>query len=223
MASRARKEIKPAPPLLPAELEATTIERAAVESGSEWAGVVLEDDDLAELAVPGLRFEESRLVRVDLSASRLAQLSLSDLQLESCNLANAQVRGGSLWRAVVSRSRLTGLFWNEGMLRDVVLHDCRIDLASFGTTRLEQVVFERCLLTQTEFQEAKLRSVRFVDCDLTEADLTLAQFTECEMRGCTLDGVRAAERLNGVAMPWPDVLALAGTMADALGIRVLPD
>jgi uncharacterized protein YjbI with pentapeptide repeats len=186
---------------VPDDLEATTVDVAAIESGSEWARVALAEDELSELAVPGLRFEESRLQRVDLSASRLARLSLSDVELDGCNLANADVRGGTLWRGVVERARLTGLFWNEGALRDVVVRDCRIDLASFAKTRFEQVVFERCLLMQTELQEASLRLVRFVDCDLTEVDLTQATFDRCEMRGCTLDGVRAPERLRGVSMP----------------------
>jgi uncharacterized protein YjbI with pentapeptide repeats len=62
-----------------------------------------------------------------------------------------------------------------------------------------------------------------VDCDLTEADLTDARFSACEMRGCTLDGLRGAQRLRGVAMPWSDVLAAAGTFAAALGIDVRDD
>jgi uncharacterized protein YjbI with pentapeptide repeats len=217
---RARTDIAPEAPLIPDDLEVARIEASAVESGDEWSRVRIEDAELAALAAPGLRFEAARLQRVDLGGSRLAHLALSDVELEGCNLANADVRGGSLWRGLVLRSRLTGLSWTEGLLREVVLRDCRIDLASFAATRLDQVVFERCLLMQADLQEAQLRAVRFVDCDLTEADLTDARFDTCEMRGCTLDGVRGAQRLRGVAMPWPDVLAAAGTFAAALGIEV---
>jgi uncharacterized protein YjbI with pentapeptide repeats len=221
MARRQPGVIAPDAPQLPDELEPASIEAAAIESGDEWARVVLADAELCSLATPGLRFEAARLERVDLSGGRLAHISLSDVEVDGCNMANVDARGGSLWRARVGRARLTGLSWTEGLVRDAVFGDCRIDLASFAATRLEQVVFERCLLAQADFQEAQLRSVRFVDCDLSEVDLSGARFERCELRGCTLDGIRAAERLRGVAMPWEDIVAAAGTFAGALGIRVL--
>jgi hypothetical protein len=43
----------------------------------------------------------------------------------------------------------------------------------------------------------------------------------CELRACTLDDLRGAEALRGTAMRWEDIVAAAGTFADALGIRVL--
>jgi uncharacterized protein YjbI with pentapeptide repeats len=223
MARRAQARIVPEPPRLPDDLEAAAIDAAAVQSGDEWARVRIVDAELPDLAAPGLRFEESRLERVDLSGGRLAHLSLSDVDLDACNLANADVRGGSAWRARIARSRLTGVSWTEGLVRDTVLSDCRIDLSSFAATRLEQVVFERCLLMQADFQEANLRAVRFVDCDFSEADLANARFERCELRGCTIDAIRGAERLRGVAMPWEDVVASVGTFAAAVGVTILDD
>jgi uncharacterized protein YjbI with pentapeptide repeats len=223
MARRSPTEIAPEAPRVPGDLEPGSFEGAAVESGDEWRRVQLTDVAAPELAVPSLRFEESRLDRFDLSGGRLAHLSLSDVELEGCNLANAEVRGGSAWRAWIARSRLTGVSWTEGMVRDVVLSDCRIDLSSFAATRLEQVVFERCLLMQADFQEANLRAVRFVECDLTEADLMGARFERCELRGCTIDGIRGADRLRGVAMPWEDIVASVGTFAAAVGVTVLDE
>ena len=208
---------------MPGDLEPGSFDVVALESGDEWRRVQLTDVAAPELAMPSLRFEESRLERVDLSAGRLAHLSLADVELEGCNLANADVRAGSAWRARIERSRLTGVSWTEGLVRDVVFSDCRIDLSSFAATRLEQVVFERCLLMQADFQEASLRAVRFVDCDLSEADLANARFERCELRGCTIDAIRGAERLRGVAMPWEDIVASVGTFAAAVGVTILDD
>ena len=208
---------------MPGDLEPGSFDVVALESGDEWRRVQLTDVAAPELAMPSLRFEESRLERVDLSAGRLAHLSLADVELEGCNLANADVRAGSAWRARIERSRLTGVSWTEGLVRDVVFSDCRIDLSSFAATRLEQVVFERCLLMQADFQEASLRAVRFVDCDLSEADLANARFERCELRGCTIDAIRGAERLRGVAMPWEDIVASVGTLAAAVGVTILDD
>ena len=63
--------------------------------------------------------------------------------------------------------------------------------------------------------------MRFDGCDLTGADLTGARMAGCELRACTLDELRGAEALRGTAMRWEDIVAAAGTLADALGIRVL--
>jgi uncharacterized protein YjbI with pentapeptide repeats len=223
MAPRPRDAIAPQAPRIPDELDAATMDAASLDSGDEWRRVRMTDVDAAELALPSLRFEEARLERVDLGSGRLAHLSLSDVELESCNLANADVRGGSAWRTRIVRSRLTGVAWHEGLIRDTVLSDCRIDLSAFGATRLDQVIFERCLLMQVDFQATSLRRVRFVDCDLTEADVSDARFEGCELRGCTIDGMRGAERLRGVAMPWEDIVASVGTFAAAVGVTVLDD
>ena len=118
-------------------------------------------------------------------------------------------------RVTVRGCRMTGLLWTEGALRDVTLSDCAIDLASFAAATVEHVVFERCILRQTDFQDADLRLVSFVDCDLTDADLSGARLAHCELRGCTLDGLRGAASLRGAAMPWADIVAAAGTFADA--------
>jgi len=162
-----------------------------------------------------------RWEREDLSASRRPGLELADIELDGCNLANLQARGGQMRRVLATRCRLTGLLWTEGAIRDATLRECRIDLASFAATTIEQAIFEDCILAQSDFQDAHLRSVAFVDCDLSGADLTGARFERCELRGCTLDAIRGAERLRGTAMRWEDIVAAAGTFADALGVRVL--
>ena len=165
--------------------------------------------------------EPEELKGVDLSGERRPGLELVDVALSDCNLANLHARGGSLRRATVRGCRMTGVLWTEGTVRDVTLSQSRIDLASFAASTLEQVVFDGCILCQTDFQDAELRAVRFVDCDLTGADLSGARMSRCELRGCTLEALRGAESLRGAAMPWPDIVAAAGTFADALGIRVL--
>jgi len=41
------------------------------------------------------------------------------------------------------------------------------------------------------------------------------------MRGTDISGAGNPERLRGVRMPWPDVLASAGVLAAAVGIEVV--
>jgi uncharacterized protein YjbI with pentapeptide repeats len=118
---------------------------------------------------------------------------------------------------------MTGIVVAEAALRDVTLRDCRIDLASFGRSRLERVTFEDCLLQQTDFLEARLDGVRFHRCDLTRADFRGAHLTRCEFRRSNLARLEGVERLRGAAMEWPDIVEMAGEFAAALGIAVLDE
>jgi uncharacterized protein YjbI with pentapeptide repeats len=156
---------------------------------------------------------------VDLSRGAI----VSDVEVDGDNLANVVAPELSLTRVRFLGVRLTGAQWTRGRLTDVTFRDCRIDLATFAGTTFDRVTFEGCLLAQTEFRDALWRSLRFEHCDLTEADLAGVRIDGCELRSCTLDGAAGLDRLRGAAMPWPDVVANAGALAQALGIRVLTD
>ena len=61
-------------------------------------------------------------------------------------------------------------------------------------------------------------SVLFERCPLVGATLSEATLDRVELRGCDLEGLKGAERLRGARMPWPDIVASAGTFAATLGI-----
>jgi len=177
-----------------------------------------------ESSVRGLECSAAVLDDVDLTSARLPRLALRNCRVTGGSLANVTVRGGSAERCAFDRVRLTGMLWQEGVLRDVTFHGCRIDLASFAATRLERVRFEDCNLAQADLQDARLTAVVFCRCDLRGADLAGAHVAAgCELRGCDLDGVRGIERLRGARMPYTDVLAAAATFAGALGIGIIAD
>lgn len=174
--------------------------------------------------VANLELDVAHLQDVDLAGARLPRLALRNCRVIGGDLANVAVRGGVAERCAFERVRLTGLSWQEGMLRDVRFQGCRIDLASFAATQLERVRFEDCSLAQSDLHEARLAAVVFEDCDMREIDLAGARLSAgCELRGCVIDGARGVERLRGARMPYDDVLAAAGTLADALGITLIPD
>ncbi|HEX5147140.1 MAG TPA: pentapeptide repeat-containing protein, partial [Conexibacter sp.] len=117
--------------------------------------------------------------------------------------------------------RLTGSSWADGLLADVLVKDCRVDLAAFAGAKLTRVTFEDCLMAQSDLQDATCESVRFLRCDLRECDLSGVRFRRSELRGCELDGLRGVESLRGAGMEWGDLLGFLPALADALGIRVL--
>lgn len=164
------------------------------------------------------------LTEVDLATFDAAALEadgLRDARLSQANLANLRARRALLERVELHGCRMTGIQLAESILRDVTIADSRVDLAAFRFCRIERVVFRGCQLAELDLVEAELSSVVFEDCDLTGADITHARFARCEMRGCTLDGLVGAERLRGVAMPWPDIVGMAGQLAAVLGIEVI--
>ncbi len=209
----------PKPPDLPTQLESEHPETLAHDSTHaelEWADLALSDQQ-----AKGVTLRALRCAKVDLSGSRLDHLALADGALVGCNLANVQARKADFARVTVETSRLTGLALPEATLSDVTLRDCRIDLASFGFSRLARVTFEDCLLTQADFLEAQLEDVRFHRCDLTGADFRGAHLHCCEFRRSTLADLQGVPNLRGAALEWSDIVELAGVWAAALGIDVL--
>jgi uncharacterized protein YjbI with pentapeptide repeats len=212
----------PRPPAVAGSLPELRL--TALEPEGVLEQVLLGELDLTGAQAAGLALRESRLRGTRLAGAHLEALELTDVELAGCDLANlcAAPHGGWI-RTRASTCRMTGLTFTNGVLRDVTLQGCRIDLASFGGARLQRVTFEDCNLSQTDFLEAELDGVRFTGCDMTATDLRGARLHRCELRGNRLEGVLGVERLRGCAMPWIDILGAAGLWAQALGISVLAD
>jgi uncharacterized protein YjbI with pentapeptide repeats len=94
-----------------------------------------------------------------------------------------------------------------------------MDLASLRFSRLERVLFRDCVMTGLDLYETSLTHVVFERCDLRETELRGARFNRSLLHGCDLEGIRGVEGLKGAALPWPDLVQLAGPMAAALGIE----
>lgn len=164
-----------------------------------------------------------RLRDTAIDAERLREDGLRDVVLEDCDLANVRGVRVLVERATLRGCRMTGMQLAESTIRDTLLEGCRIDLAAFRMTRFERVVLRDCVLREADLVEAQLSSVVLERCDLTGADLSHATFARSQLHDCRCDGLIAAERLRGVAMPWPDVVALAPELAAAVGIAVLDE
>jgi uncharacterized protein YjbI with pentapeptide repeats len=212
----------PRAPELPAGLELRTAVTGLAHHET-LEGVLLRDADLSRQRAGGVSFTASMLDAVQLPESALEQLSLSDVELRGCNLSNVTAPRGRWHRVHARGCRMTGFRISGAVLSDVTFSDCRIDLASFGSSRLQRVTFEGCRLAQTDFMDSQLQDVRFERCDLTEDDFRGATLRRCQARGCELSAIRGAERLRGLAMPWPEIVANAGVWATALGIVGLED
>ena len=212
----------PRPPAIPDSLDELTLD--ALEAETVLEQIELGDCDLSAVHAPGVAIRESRLRGTRLAGAGLEGLELTDVELRGCDLANLRAGPQGGWiRLGASNCRMTGLTFTDGVLRDVALHGCRVDLASFGGARLLRVTFEDCDLSQTDFLEAELDGVRFSGCEMAGTDLRGAKLHRCELRGNRMEGLRGVERLRGAAMPWVDIVGAAGLWAQALGISVLDE
>ena len=96
-----------------------------------------------------------------------------------------------------------------------------MDLIGLRHAKLERVVFRDCRMTECDLYGTSLKDVVFESCELREATFSAVSIQRVELRGCDLTGLRGAEALRGVRMPWGDVLENAPLFATVLGIEVI--
>ena len=210
----ARRDVTPQPPRLPDGL--TTSALPGHDAGDE-------------LDLHGARFQDEaiRARWVEVAESEPGRdagaLDVRDSVLRTCELSNLAVRRGSLRRTVLEQSRLLGLALAEGDLQDLRVTGGTMMLASFDQARLQRVAFDEVDLREASFSDARLDAVTFLGCDLEGTDFRGARLRDCVLRGSALDGVVGVDSLRGLAMPWPDLVASTGALAEALGIAVTDD
>ena len=85
-------------------------------------------------------------------------------------------------------------------LRRVTLRDCALQGLDFTETKFEEVRFERCDLIGAQFNGAKVQSLR--------------------IEGCDLAGATGVAALAGASIHPDDLLALAPSLAEAVGMTV---
>ena len=168
-----------------------------------------------------IEVDRCRFERVNLSETRLRHGMFSNALFQWSDLANVNAADSSLLNTHVTGSRLTGLSWTNGLLREVLFEDCRMNLAGFRFTRFKTVVvFRNCELGRVNFQNADLSGARSERCDLTAAQFSNARMTGARFEECTLSDVSGVTAFAGAIVKSGDALGLAHTLASALGITI---
>lgn len=220
---RRTREREPSAPDLPAELAAGTLPADDLTDGAVQLCLQLNDVDLSGREAADAEIDQCRYGNVSLSQVKLRRATIRDAVFDRCDLANLRARDSSMLRTAVTASRMTGLSWLGGELRDVTFADCRMDFVSFSASTLKDVTFTRCRLEQADFGAADLSRARFDDCDLTGAQFSGARMTGAVLRRCDLTGLGGVTSLRGAVVTGADVMSLAFTLAGALGIVIEDD
>jgi uncharacterized protein YjbI with pentapeptide repeats len=204
---------------VPARLDpATDDQDLADEAAFDLAAFV--DLDRSGRSADGARFNRCRFDRTALAGTTLERTAFADCVVGHSDWANLRATRSSLSRVEVSLSRLTGLHWVDGALRDVTFRECRMDLATFRFTGFTRVAFVDCNLTKADFTHADLRGASFTGCDLTAAQFAQVKADGARFTRCELAGAGSVASLRGAVISAADLVALSHTLAAALGITI---
>ncbi len=205
--------------MLPASLELAMLPDHDLEDEATFRTLGFEVD-LSGRSAESIEFDQCHFQNADLSSCALQRTRMVDCLVERTNLANLRADKSAMQRVQIDCSRLTGLHWVDGVLRDVTVTGCRVDLAVFRFTDFRRVRFEDCNVTRADFQNADLSGAQFINCDLTGAQFSQATMTGTRFHGCTLVGLGGVASFSGAILAGQDLVALSYTLAAALGIRI---
>jgi uncharacterized protein YjbI with pentapeptide repeats len=197
-----------------------TLPEHELEPESAYKGMAFFDLDLEARTAESVEFRQSRFRRSSLAGSHLQRVRFADCLVEASDWSNLRGDGGTFERVKVADSRLTGLAWADGLLRDAAFGGCKLDLSNWRFATFDVAVFTDCNLAGADFTSADLRGASFVRCDLSGAQFSNATMEGARFRGCELAGIGGMTSWAGAIVHEDDLLVLAQTMAAALGIAV---
>ncbi len=149
------------------------------------------------------------------------ETGLTDAVVRDLDWANRKAPRVVISRTELHTVRLTGADLAESTVRDVRFAGCRVDLAAARLSTFERVVFSDCRMEELDLYGSQLTDVLFERCVLREATISAVKTKRVELRGCDLTGLRGAEALRGVRMPWNDVLQNAPLFANVAGVDIV--
>jgi uncharacterized protein YjbI with pentapeptide repeats len=211
----------PEPPRLPDALNPLEAAPGADDfDGASWYQVLLEGVDLSGARVEEAEIEGCRLVRVGLAGADIGYLTVVDSEIDNGDWANAVFESCGLRRVLVKESRMTGLSFIDGMVRDVEFRDSKLDLTNWRANTFTTVHFVRCDLAGADFAGADLRGTVFTECGLSGAQFSNAKASGARFIDCDLAGIGGIGSLAGATIRSDDLLTLTGLLARELDITI---
>ena len=125
-----------------------------------------------------------------------------------------------LTRVVFTDCRLTGTAFDGAQLTDVRITDSTADLTGFRMAKARFLLVENTALHGADFYEFDGEHCALLGCDLAEASFDTARLRETDLHGSSVDDVRGALSLRGARISPDQIVPLATTLLDALGIEV---
>lgn len=216
-AVRARAPMKPR---AAASLDLAAVDDHDLEDEATYRRLEFATFNFSGRSAESVEFEQCRFRNVDFGGTKLTRATFSDCLFENGNMANLRVDKSSMLRVKLSVLRITGVHWIDGVLREVMVSECRADMTSFRFSDFHNVMFEGCNLTQADFQNADVSGVQFINCDLSGAQFSQAKMEGTRFANCVLAGIGGVTSFAGAIVASQDLVGLSYTLAAALGIHI---
>jgi uncharacterized protein YjbI with pentapeptide repeats len=215
-----QRRAQPRRPVPPSELTLATVEDHDLEPESTFKALGFFDIDLSRRTAHSVEFEQCRFRAATLAGCQLTKVRITDCLVENSDWSNLHGDAGTIERAKLSDSRMTGLAWADGLLRDVTFQQCKLDLTNWRMASFDAAFFVDCNLSRADFTDADLRGACFTRCNLTGAQFSKASMQGARFRGCELGSIGGITSWDGAVVHHDDLLALSYALAGALGIVV---
>jgi uncharacterized protein YjbI with pentapeptide repeats len=200
--------------------ELESIEVDGLDARFDLEDVRVCSTSLAKTDAGSGRFARVCLEGIDFGESKLRAVQFTDVIAERIDAANGDWGGAQLRRTRFSDARLTGLNLSEARIEEASFKACKLEYANFRHSVIKQVSFEDCVLTGVDFQGASLDATLFSGCHLVEADFSKAELSLVDLRGSELALAGSVIGLGGAIIDPLQLMELAQTLAQELGIVV---
>ena len=186
------------------EYDTVYVQRVTV-TGADAAGARFIECAFSQVTFDGGRFRRARFIdswfhEVRFLGTDLAETSWQDVTVIGGLLAGPQVPAAHLTR--------------------VAFQGCKLDSLNLREAKLADVRFGNCLLRDVDLSRASLRRASFPGSRLAGVDFSRATLEKVDLRGAELDISGGAECLRGATISASQLMDLAPSLAEALGITV---
>src|SRR4051812_5273377 len=157
----------------------------------------------------GLELRDAFIVDAPATVAELVDKpELVNVVLKGCDVAGFVGRGGRADRVLISDTRLRGVTWMDGTLRDVHLEAAQGSDVSLRFSTLRRVILRDCVLPGLDLTEVTFDEVRFEGCTLHGAQFHGSQVNALRIERCDLTGSGGVESLAGASVHPDDLLNL---------------
>ncbi|WP_194949150.1 pentapeptide repeat-containing protein [Actinomyces trachealis] len=182
-------------------------------------------------AFDGVDLNRPDLNRLQLDTCKLAALCVKEIHINGWRATETQlhkVRATSImaqcstWVEVeFLDSRIGALSMPNSDWRKVRVEGCRVNHLSLSGSTLSDVVLSNCQVDELDLTETTARRVSFPNTQIGCLRLRSAHLEDVDLRGATFSELDNAASLSGATISPEQLPLLAGSLASAIGIRVL--
>lgn len=182
--------------------------------------IILEDADLSAADLSGGRLTECVLRAVTLGDADLTAASIVESRWERVNSPHMKAPR-STWRDVtIQDSRLGVAEWHDAGISGLVVRGCKLDLVNLRNAVLADVLFEDCTIGELDISGVRASRVEFSGCTVGTLAAREARLKDVDLRGAQLHRLVGLAGLKGAVISSEQLLDLAPSLAQHLGLVV---